>query len=372
MSSKQTASRGVITWLWLTCALLLAMIIVGGVTRLTGSGLSIVRWEPIIGALPPQDSAQWQRVFALYQESPQYQLVNHGMDLEAFKSIFWWEYFHRLLGRGIGLVVGLPLIAFWLTGRLSRRRTLALAGIFALGGLQGVVGWLMVRSGLVDLPQVSHYRLTLHLGIGFLIFGLVFWQALSVSFGEGRARRVAHMDPQLRLHVVGFLLLVCVTVLCGGLVAGLKAGQAFPTFPLMAGYWVPPGLFACEPLWRNFVDSAVTVHFQHRVLALLVTFATGYLALRAFRAPPQLGLRRAASLLTLAVALQVVLGVVTVLLSVPVWAGAAHQVNAALLLAATLNLMHVLSASVPEPVPEPRRRPSALAPALVSRAALRE
>jgi cytochrome c oxidase assembly protein subunit 15 len=371
MSSKQSASRGVITWLWLTCALLLAMIIVGGVTRLTGSGLSIVRWEPIIGALPPLDEAQWQRVFALYQTSPQYQLVNHGMGLEAFKGIFWWEYAHRLLGRGIGVAVGVPLLAFWLTGRISRRRAATLLGIFALGGLQGLVGWFMVQSGLADLPQVSHYRLTLHLGIGFLIFGLVVWQALSVTFAEQRTRQRAQINPQLRLQVLGFLLLVSVTVLCGGLVAGLKAGHAFPTFPLMAGHWVPPGLFAAEPLWRNFVDSAVTVHFQHRVLALLVTFAAVYIAMRAFRAPPELGLRRAASLLVGTTALQVALGIITVVLSVPVWAGAAHQVNAALLLAATLNLLHLLSAPAPETAAKIRRS-QAVAPALVSRAAVRD
>ncbi len=351
MSSNPTAPRGVIAWLWITCALLLAMIVVGGVTRLTGSGLSIVRWEPIIGALPPMSGADWERVFALYRESPQYLLVNQGMDLEGFKSIFWWEYFHRLLGRSIGLVVGVPLLAFWLTGRIDRRRALTLLGIFALGGLQGFVGWLMVKSGLINLPQVSHYKLTLHLGIGFLIFALVVWQTLSVTFGASRARYVGQLDPTLRRWCVAFLGLVSVTVLYGGLVAGLRAGHAFPTFPRMAGHWVPPGLLAAEPLWRNFLDSAITVHFVHRVLALLVTVAAVAIAARAWRAPQEFGLRRAAAIVVVVVGAQVALGIATVLLSVPVWAGALHQVNGALLVAATLNLMHVLAARLPQATP---------------------
>ncbi|MEZ4220113.1 MAG: COX15/CtaA family protein [Polyangiaceae bacterium] len=340
MSSRQPVSRGVLTWLWLTSALLLTMIGLGGLTRLTGSGLSIVRWEPIIGALPPLNADDWERVFALYRASPQFQWVNSDMTVEGFKGIFWLEYFHRLLGRSIGLVVFLPLLTFWWTKRLPRRRALVLLGIFSLGGLQGLVGWLMVKSGLNDLPQVSHYRLTLHLGLGFLLFALVLWQALDLSFGRHRERAV---DPRVsRRATLGLLALLSVTIAMGALVAGLKAGQAFPTFPKMAGYWLPPGLIAVEPLWRNFVDNAVTVHFQHRLLASAVLVYVIVLVVRAWRAGSRI--RGPLGLMLSAALVQYGLGIATVLLGVPVWAAAVHQINAALLLASVLNVLHVLLA----------------------------
>ena len=232
--------RAVATWLWLCTALLLGMIVVGGVTRLTGSGLSIVRWEPIVGALPPLNGSEWERVFALYKESPQFRLVNSHMDLDAFKSIFWWEYFHRLLGRSIGIVVALPLVFFTLKRWIERRRAIVLVGIFCLGGVQGLIGWLMVKSGLVDAPHVSHIRLTLHLVTGMLIFALVLWQAVDATWARSRARGLAEVSAEALTPVRRWAMLVttlaAVTVTSGGLVAGLRSGHAFPTFPLIAGY----------------------------------------------------------------------------------------------------------------------------------------
>lgn len=353
------ASRPVVVWLWATTLMLLTMIVVGGVTRLTGSGLSIVRWEPVVGALPPLSATDWERVFALYRETPQYALVNAGMDVEGFKSIFWWEYIHRLLGRAIGVVVFVPLVVFWWTERLDRRRALALLGIFCLGGLQGFIGWYMVQSGLINVPQVSHYRLTLHLSLGFLLFALVLWQALDVSLGAARHSAVDEHPPSpgFRRAVIAILTLVSITAVSGGLVAGLRAGHAFPTFPLMLGQWVPPGLLAHEPVWRNFLDSAVTVQFQHRVLAVAVLIAAAGLSVAARRAALPKEARQAADLLLALVCVQAALGITTLLLHVPVWAAAAHQGNAALLIAGCLNLLHVLTAGAPAaqsaPVPSP-------------------
>ena len=343
--------RAVATWLWLCTALLLGMIVVGGVTRLTGSGLSIVRWEPIVGALPPLNGSEWERVFALYKESPQFRLVNSHMDLDAFKSIFWWEYFHRLLGRRIGIVVALPLVFFTLKRWIERRRAIVLVGIFCLGGVQGLIGWLMVKSGLVDAPHVSHIRLTLHLVTGMLIFALVLWQAVDATWARSRARGLAEVSAEALTPVRRWAMLVttlaAVTVTSGGLVAGLRSGHAFPTFPLIAGYWVPPGMFVADPLWLNFFDNVTLVQFQHRLLAYSVALAVLGTWLSARRRPLPNPARWAVRLLVAAVTLQITLGITTLLLHVPVWAAAAHQGNAALVLAACLNLVHALAIRVP-------------------------
>jgi cytochrome c oxidase assembly protein subunit 15 len=331
--------RAVAVWLWIVAASLWAMIVLGGVVRLTGSGLSITVWDPIMGAIPPLSHADWERAFALYRESPEYRLKNLGMDLGSFQTIFWFEYFHRLLGRLIGVILGVPLFVFAIKRWLDRRLIKWLIGLFLLGGLQGLVGWYMVKSGLSDMPRVSHYRLTLHLGLGLLSFAITVWLALEQSFGASRGRRST-------AWLVGA---VFFTALSGGLVAGLHAGHAFPTFPLIAGHLVPPGLLALEPFWRNFLDSALTVQFQHRVFALLVL---GFVIASWWKARGSSG-RRAFDLVLALVLFQVALGICTLLFHVPTLLAAMHQGNAALLIAASLFAHHRtgIAQTSPERVP---------------------
>lgn len=338
-SSLPKASRAVVVWLWLCVAALFAMIVLGGVVRLTGSGLSITVWEPIMGAVPPLSHADWERAFTLYRQSPEFRHVNPHMDLAGFQSIFWPEYLHRLLGRTIGVLVAVPCVWFLWKGRLGRRLVRRLVLLFALGGLQGLVGWLMVASGLVDAPHVSHYRLTLHLGMGFLLFAFATWLAIEQTFG---GYVVSAAWPRLRRALDAFVAFAALTALSGGLVAGLRAGHAFPTFPLMAGAWVPDGLVAMAPAWRNGFDNVITVMFQHRVLGTCVLALALVLAVAARRAGVPRHVRIGFDLVAAAVLLQVTLGIATLLLHVPVAIAAAHQGNAALVLALSLYASYAL------------------------------
>ncbi|MCC6899828.1 MAG: COX15/CtaA family protein [Polyangiaceae bacterium] len=334
------ARRAVVIWLWLCVLALLTMIVLGGVVRLTGSGLSITVWRPIMGAIPPLSDADWDHAFSLYRQSPEFRHVNPDMTLAGFKTIFWPEYLHRLLGRTIGVLVAVPCVVFLAQGALGRRLVRRLVVLFALGGLQGLIGWLMVASGLVDLPHVSHYRLTLHLGMGFLLFGFATWLALEQTLG---GFVVSDGWPGLRRGVVAFTAFAALTALSGGLVAGLRAGHAFPTFPLMAGAWVPTGLTALAPGWRNGFDNPITVMFQHRVLGVGVLVFALVLAwvCRTRRVPRHA--RIGFDLIVVAVLLQVTLGITTVVMHVPVAVAAAHQGNAALVLAAALYTSYALT-----------------------------
>jgi cytochrome c oxidase assembly protein subunit 15 len=339
--------RAIAAWLLVCCALVFAMVVVGGVTRLTHSGLSIVEWQPIVGTLPPLGDAAWQETFEKYKLTPEYRQVNHGMSLAEFKGIFWWEYFHRLLGRLIGLVFFVPLAWFWARGRLNRVLAWKLAAIFALGGLQGAMGWYMVMSGLVDDPRVSQFRLTAHLAIAVLIFSTMLWVAMDLlaprtaaSQDAGRTTRSA-TDGVRRLGwwitgVVGYM------VVTGGFVAGIRAGKAYNTFPLMHGHVVPPEIFMIEPWWQNFFYNMATVQFDHRLGAWALAFLVPWLWLRARKAAVSPRGRLAANLLLAAVAVQITLGISTLLLAVPVALGAAHQGGAVVLLAAALFANHSL------------------------------
>ena len=316
--------RAVAAWLFLCAAMLFAIVVVGGITRLTRSGLSIVEWQPLIGVLPPLSAADWQALFAKYQLSPEYRLVNLGMDLEGFKRIFWWEYVHRLLARLIGFVFLLPLLWFQFGRKLERPLAWQLWGLFALGALQGLMGWLMVKSGLIDDPKVNPVRLTLHLGLALTLFSAELWIALGlVSPRAGRARRLAAALPWV----------VFAMALSGGMVAGLRAGSAYQTFPLMNGHVVPPGILMLEPWWANFLYNMATVQFVHRgffwLLAVLVPIAW-WLGRAHWTAHALLG----------AFALQAALGIATLLAGVPVALGAAHQGGAVLVLGAALWNAH--------------------------------
>jgi len=339
--------RAVAAWLLVCCALVFAMVVVGGVTRLTHSGLSIVEWQPIVGTLPPLSDAAWQDAFEKYKLTPEYRQVNHAMSLGEFKGIFWWEYFHRLLGRLIGVVFFVPLVWFWVRRRINRPLAWKLAGIFALGGLQGAMGWYMVMSGLVDDPRVSQFRLTAHLVIAFLIFAAMLWVAMDLLAPRGAASHAAvsatrsATDGARRL---GWWITAVVVymVVTGGFVAGIRAGKAYNTFPLMHGHVVPPEIFMIEPWWQNFFYNMATVQFDHRLGAWALAFLVPWLWWRARKAAVPPRARLATTLLLAAVVAQIALGITTLLLAVPVALGAAHQGGAVVLLAAALYTNHSL------------------------------
>lgn len=334
-------SRAVATWLFACCALVFALVVVGGITRLTHSGLSITEWQPIVGVVPPLTAAQWQDTFAKYQATPEYAAVNRGMTLQQFQGIFWWEYAHRLLGRLVGVALLVPLAVFVARRALPRGLALPLLGIFVLGGAQGALGWYMVASGLVDDPRVSHFRLTAHLGLAFAIFASMFWLALSLV----RPQRVALASgAQRATRRLAFALvaLVFVMVLTGGMVAGLRAGLAYNTFPLMNGHWLPPEMLMLAPWWKNFLWNMATVQFDHRLVAWTLALLVPWLWWRIRHSDAPLRTGVGADLLLAALVVQIALGLATLLFRVPIPLAAAHQAGALLLFAAALNVAHSL------------------------------
>ena len=341
-AGSRSAHRQVAAWLLVCCALVFAMVVVGGITRLTHSGLSMVEWQPIVGTIPPLDQAQWQQAFEKYQQTPEYRKVNRGMSLEEFKAIFWWEYFHRLLGRAIGVVFFVPLLWFIARRQIPAGYAWKLCGIFVLGGLQGAMGWYMVKSGLVDDTRVSQFRLTAHLALALAIFAAMFWTGLSLVAPE-RAQPPTPSQRSARTWAIAFIALVCLMIVTGGFVAGIRAGFAYNTFPLMNGSLVPPEILMIEPLWRNFFWNMATVQFDHRLIAWMIAFAAPLLWLKVSATdglPPR---ARIGGLMLLAlVALQIGLGIATLIFVVPIPLAAAHQAGAVLVFAAALNVAHAL------------------------------
>ena len=335
-SNARAHDRIVAGWLLVCCAMIFGMVVLGGVTRLTGSGLSMVEWDPLFGVIPPLTEQDWQAVFDQYRASPEYQKVNMHMEVDDFKSIYWFEFAHRLLGRTIGTAFLIPFLFFLWRGWIARPLIPKLAAMFLLGGLQGALGWYMVASGLVDDPHVSQYRLTAHLLMAFLIYGWIFWVALDLLQTE----RTEPPPDRLRKGTVLFLSLLVITIGSGGLVAGLKAGYAYSTFPLMDGRLVPEAIFLFEPRWRNFFENIATVQFDHRLLASLVLIGGVALWRSARRLPAALRMR--AHLVLTMIAVQIALGISTLLLHVPVALAAAHQAGALVLFTFTLYLLHGL------------------------------
>jgi cytochrome c oxidase assembly protein subunit 15 len=321
-------------WLGLVALLIVAMILVGGATRLTDSGLSITEWKPVTGVVPPLTDSAWQEAFDAYQKIPEYLEVKRGMSLEEFKTIYWWEWGHRFLGRLIGVVFLLPFLAFWIAGYIPRAWLPRLAGLFVLGGMQGAVGWYMVKSGLVARVDVSQYRLAAHLGIAVAILGYTLW--LIFDLGREQIRETRSGSRGAAWVAGAVLALIYLQILAGGLVAGLDAGFGYNTWPLINGAFVPSGLGEAQPLVLNLFENPLTVQFDHRMLGYTVVLATilqaGWLALR--RAAPEL-VTSAFILMCLAL-LQATLGVWTLLLAVPIGLGLAHQAGAILLFAAAL------------------------------------
>ena len=329
-------TRAAAVWLTIWAALVFAIVLVGGATRLTESGLSITEWKPVAGVVPPHTPAQWAIEFEKYQRIPQYQRLNAGMSLEAFKAIYLWEFWHRIVARLAGLAFALPFVWFAVRRRLPPFAIRRLGVLLALLAAQGAMGWWMVSSGLSVRTEVSQYRLAAHLGLAFVLLGVTVWTIADLRDG----RRLARTTDGLRGHAIpGLVALVGLTSLSGALVAGLRAGRVFNTFPLMAGRVVPPGYGQLSPWWRNLFENHAAVQFDHRVLAL-ASFAAVVAAWAAFRrsAPPPLA--RRLDLALGAALLQVSLGIATLLLAVPIALGVAHQGGAALLLVATVLAWH--------------------------------
>ncbi len=409
LSSKthkpQTDAHGAIrVWLFALTALIFVMVLVGGATRLTDSGLSITEWKPIIGIIPPLTDTDWQDAFQKYKQIPEYKLVNKGMNLSEFKTIFWWEWGHRFLGRMIGFAFLLPFLFFWLTRRIEQALFPKLTLMFVLGGLQGLLGWYMVKSGLVDRVDVSQYRLAAHLGLAVLIFSYIFWVALGLEDGEAgseaspslaRERNPSHSvhsrhsvhftekqqyerygsgyipdpavdgssgefqqqplspggvcNPAHTVHsgyliffAVGLCVLVFLQIIFGAFVAGLKAGLSHNTWPLMDGKFIPDGLFAMTPWYVNFFENVLTVQFNHRILAYgIAVFACLNLALVGRHIGEGKHMLRAA-LIVVMVLIQVGLGIWTLLAHVPLGLGLAHQAGALILLVFTIYQLHGL------------------------------
>lgn len=334
MSNPTQNMRAVAIWLWGIALLVALMVIVGGATRLTDSGLSITEWKPLLGAIPPLTEAQWLEVFEKYKQIPEYQIQNRGMSLADFKFIFWWEWAHRFLGRFIGIAFALPLLFFIITKQVPRRLWPRLLLIFVLGGFQGALGWYMVASGLVERVDVSQYRLAAHLAVAFVIFAAVVWTAMTLS---SHWRKPMAQGTTLAL---GLLVLILLQVAAGGFVAGLDAGHASYTWPKMNGAWLPDGLNSLSPVWRNAFENALAAQFNHRILAYVILL---YALLQAWRVPSG-----SAFLLAVAVSAQAGLGILTVTLQVPLGVALLHQAGALIVLA--LALWHLATLTrVPAP-----------------------
>lgn len=324
-------------WLFITAAAVFAMIIIGAITRLTESGLSMVEWRPLIGGIPPLNDDEWRRVFTLYQQTPEFQKKNFWMDLPEFKNIFFWEWLHRLWGRMIGLIYALPLLWFWVRGAVPQPLKLPLLGLLFLGGLQAVIGWVMVQSGLVDRPSVSHYRLALHLGVAFLILCLLIWYGMKARMSAQRPNAV------LYAHGWAALGILIITIFWGAYVAGLDAGMIYNEFPMMGGSFAPPEMWHLNPAFINFFENRPAVQFTHRWLGILTGIALLSFVAHAF-------IKHYTSvrygILGVLVFVQIGLGISTLLTQVYLPLAVMHQAGATLLL---ITLIACLYHTKPQP-----------------------
>lgn len=340
-AKPQAADRAVGRWLLALAGMVLVQVVLGAITRLTDSGLSIMEWRPIMGAIPPVSDAEWHRVFEIYRGIAEYQVVNAGMSLDEFKTIFWWEYLHRLWGRLIGIAFLLPFLWFWAKGRLRGGRAWRVLGIFVLGGLQGLMGWVMVMSGFADRTDVSQYRLVAHLMLALLIYGLLLWQGLSLLQPASPELSGAQRGP---LHRYGraMMALMTVEIAVGGFVAGLDGGLIYNNFPMMGEHWIATDLFRLSPWWINFFENPGAAQFLHRLMAGFVAIALISLVVHGRRADIPCDLKRRFYYLPFGLLLQAALGIATLMLVVPLPLAVAHQAGAFLLFTLGLYVMHGL------------------------------
>ncbi len=326
-------------WLLAVAFLVFCMVVLGGVTRLTNSGLSMVEWKPVTGWLPPLSQQAWLDEFDKYKAFPEYQKINKGMSLDEFKGIFVFEYSHRVLGRLIGLAFAVPLIVFFLMRKIPGHMLPRLLGLLILGGSQGVMGWVMVKSGLVDHPDVSHYRLTAHLGLASLILAALLWTALDLrrpSFNKVTSKPVQNWAKLV-------LLMIFLQILIGGFVAGLNAGFIYNDWPTMGGGFVPDDFFHLSPWYMNFLENVATIQFSHRIVAYLLFVAVLCFYIASKRAEIDGRSRKWAHLVMAAVFLQIILGIWTLISVVPISLGALHQAGGMIVLCASVGALHSLS-----------------------------
>lgn len=331
--------RTVAIWLWIVAGMILGIVVVGGITRLTNSGLSITEWKPITGIVPPLTGAEWQAEFANYQRIPEYRLLNRGMTLDGFKAIFFWEYLHRALARTIGTAFALPLFWFWIQRQIPAGYGPRLVALLALGGLQGAIGWWMVASGLSVRTDVSHLRLATHLVTALVTLGGIAWTALDL---QALARDPLVAPARLRPVAIVALLLLFTQIIWGAFTAGLDAGYAFSSWPLMGDTLFPSGVPMASPWASNAINNPVVVQFIHRWLAFVAATGLAILAVRAWRT----GSRAGAAVIGL-VTLQIMLGIATLLSGVRIEVAVAHQANAALLLVAAVTAAHAVGRAPP-------------------------
>ena len=347
-------TRAIRLWLYAVAALVLAMVLVGGATRLTESGLSITEWKPVTGALPPLSAGDWADAFEKYQAIPQYRALPAAMSLEEFKTIYWWEWTHRLLGRLIGAAFLLPFVWFLWRGWVAPSLRPRLWFIFGLGALQGAVGWWMVASGLAARTEVSQYRLATHLLLACAIYVALIWTARRLVDAPSPLAAAGRAGARIKAGAIGLLVLVLLQIYLGALVAGLRAGYIYNTWPLIDGALVPDAaqLFSASPLWRNFFENVLTVQFDHRMLAYLIFVCALLHTLDVARTAKAGPARTGAFLLFAAIALQVLLGIAVLLLVVPLPLALLHQAMAMLILTvATLHAANVVGVTIRDSAP---------------------
>jgi cytochrome c oxidase assembly protein subunit 15 len=324
--------RSIVIWLIIVCVMVFAMVMIGGITRLTDSGLSMVDWRPLVGAIPPLNEIEWLKVFNDYKSYPEYQKINHGMTLSEFKSIFFWEYFHRLWGRLIGLVFFLPFLYFWLRGYLSKQLKVKLVIALVLGGSQGVLGWYMVKSGLIDRPDVSHFRLAAHLGLAFLIIGYISW----IIFGITNRDLIKESNSKVYKLLVAFSVLLCFQIIYGAFVAGLDAGVGYNTFPKMGRSWIPSAVLSYPSILQDFLENRVMIQFVHRVGGWLILIFS-FIFMFQKRKVESKSHAKSLGLIVGMIYLQFALGVITIVYSIPLSAALLHQLGACILVILTVN-----------------------------------
>ncbi len=337
---KANSHKSIIIWLLAGCSLIYTMVVIGGITRLTHSGLSMVEWNMIVGSFPPISEVDWQIPFEKYKQSPEYQLINNQFTLEEFKSIYWWEYIHRLLGRTIGVVFLIPFFYFLLKNKFDRYLLKKMFVLLALGALQGVLGWFMVKSGLQKEPHVSHYRLAAHLISAFTVFGFTFWYALDLLY-PNTIKENKITKKVKRLAIMAFVLTV-LQIIYGAFVAGLKAGLFYNTFPRMGFSYFPDTIISFDPFLRNFVENPAGVQFIHRYIAYAVVIAIVFLWDKTRQMTLTLLQRKASNFMLGVVAVQFLLGIITLIYAVPITMGVLHQTGAFVLFASILFFMHSL------------------------------
>lgn len=332
----------VIVWLLSGCLLIFSMVIIGGITRLTGSGLSMVDWKLFMGAIPPLNELQWMDTFELYKQSPEFQIKNYTMGLHEFKNIFFWEYIHRLIGRLIGLVFIIPFIYFLIKRRLSKKLIFQSTILLCMGAAQGFIGWWMVKSGLVENPDVSHYRLATHLITAFLTFSYTFWVALSLIYPDKKHNNIILYKLSLSLMII-----VIIQIIYGAFVAGLDAGKIYNSWPKMDDAWIAEAVYSTSPFWwDNFINQMAGVQFIHRTFAFLVLGLILYIFYKSRKFNLIKIEKKAINILLITVLLQMILGIITLIMGVPIWLGVMHQVGAFILLGSTVFSIFIFKKTI--------------------------